>query len=186
MAYTENTDTLRRSFAIEVSNWLKNYGIRVNGFDSNINKFSPQLSKIIKRLSSPISEIKNIDILIILGKSKDFVNISANTIQKLNKKLIIIDPNYVCNHFKKIYKSKYIYVGKSKQLLPTVNLTPDFSYNFKNEVVIVTGASRGLGYEVAKHFLKFGSNLVICSRNYTQIKKAYDKLNQRCLRNDQC
>ena len=116
------------------------------------------------------------NILIILGKSKDFVNISANTIKKLNKKLIIIDPNYFCNHFKKIYKSKYIYVGKAKQLLPTVNLPPDFSYNFKNEVVIVTGASRGLGYEVAKHFLKFGSNLVICSRNYTQIKKAYKKL----------
>ena len=176
LAYTENTDTLRRSFAIEVSNWLKNYGIRVNGFDSNIKKFSPQLSKIIKRLSSPISEIENTDILIILGKSKDFVNISANTIKKLNKKLIIIDPNYFCNHFKKIYKSKYIYVGKAKQLLPTVNLPPDFSYNFKNKVVIVTGASRGLGYEVAKHFLKFGSNLVICSRNYTQIKKAYKKL----------
>ena len=33
-----------------------------------------------------------------------------------------------------------------------------------------------MGYEVAKRFLNLGSNLVICSRNYVQIKKAYEKL----------
>ena len=53
-----------------------------------------------------------------------------------------------------------------------------FDYNLTNQVVLVTGASKGLGYEVAKYFLKFGSNLMICSRNYTEIKKAYEKLSK--------
>ena len=178
LAYTENTDTLRRSFAIEISDWLKNYGIEVSGFDNNIKKFSPKLSKTIKQLSTPIAKIKRIDVLIILRKSKDFLNISPNTIEKLNKKLIIIDPNYFCNHFENIYKNKYLYVGKPKKIITSIYQDPEFKYNFKNQVVIVTGASKGLGYEVAKRFLNFGSNLVICSRNYFQIKDAYVKLNK--------
>ena len=56
-------------------------------------------NKIIKQLSSPTSAINNIDILIILSKSKDILKISPKTLKRLNKKLIIIDPNYFCNHF---------------------------------------------------------------------------------------
>ena len=51
-----------------------------------------------------------------------------------------------------------------------------FDYNLTNQVVLVTGASKGLGYEVAKYFLKFGSNLMICSSNPNNIKKSYIKL----------
>ena len=178
LAYTENTDTLRRSFAIEISNWLKQYGIKVGGFDSNIKKFSSKISNIIQQLPSPTSVISNVDVLIILGKSKEFLKISQNAMQRLNKKLVIIDPNYFCNHFEKIYKNKYIYVGKASASLSDTSSTMKFDYNLKNQVVVVTGASKGLGYEIAKYFLKYGSNLVICSRNYIQIKKAYEKLNK--------
>ena len=178
LAYTENTDTLRRSFAIEISSWLKQYGIKVGGFDSNIKKFSSKINNIIQQLPSPTSLISNVDVLIILGKSKEFLKISQNVMQRLNKKLVIIDPNYFCNHFEKIYKNKYIYVGKASASLPDTSSTMKFDYNLKNQVVVVTGASKGLGYEIAKYFLKFGSNIVICSRNYIQIKKAYKKLNK--------
>ena len=51
-------------------------------------------------------------------------------------------------------------------------------YNLTNQVVLITGASKGLGYEIAKYFLKFGSNLMICSRNDIRIRKAYKKLNK--------
>ena len=50
------------------------------------------------------------------------------------------------------------------------------NYNFINKVVLVTGASQGLGFEVAKSYLINGANLVICSSNIKNIKNAYLKL----------
>lgn len=178
LAYTENTDTLRRSLSIEISNWLKNYNIKVTAFDNNIKKLPLELAKTIDLLPTPTTSINSVDILIILGKSKYFLKISPNKLKKINNKLTIIDPNHFCSNFEKIYKNKYIYVGKNSSSLLTNVPKINFDYNFKNQVVIVTGASKGLGYEVAKYFLKYGSNLVICSRNINEIKKAYEKLNR--------
>ena len=52
----------------------------------------------------------------------------------------------------------------------------NFNYNFENQVVLVTGASKGLGYEISKSFIKSGSNLIICARNLNEIKKTFDRL----------
>ena len=51
-----------------------------------------------------------------------------------------------------------------------------YNYNFNNKVAIITGASRGIGFEIAKSFLKHGSNLVICSSNLKRIKNSFKKL----------
>ena len=125
LAYTENTDTLRRSLSIEISNWLKNYNIKVTAFDNNIKRLPPEFTRTIDLLPTPTTSINSVDILIILGKSKDFLKISPNALKKINKKLIIIDPNHFCGNFEKIYKNKYIYVGKNSSSLltniPTTN-----------------------------------------------------------------
>ncbi len=42
----------------------------------------------------------------------------------------------------------------------------------KNRVAIITGASQGLGLEISKKFASSGMSLMICSRNYEELKKA--------------
>lgn len=47
----------------------------------------------------------------------------------------------------------------------------------KNKTVIITGASTGIGKEIAKYFVAQGSNVVINSSNKENLQKAYEELN---------
>ena len=46
----------------------------------------------------------------------------------------------------------------------------------KNKTVIITGASTGIGKEIAKYFIARGSNVVMNSSNPENLKKAYEEL----------
>ena len=59
-----------------------------------------------------------------------------------------------------------------------LNSIKKINYKFNDKVVLITGASKGLGYEIAKSYLKYGANLVICSSNFKNIKKSYIRLKQ--------
>ena len=71
-------------------------------------------------------------------------------------------------------KRQYISVENTKKILNYQKT--NYDYNFKDKVVLITGASKGLGYQIAKSYLKFGANLMICSSNLNNIKKSYIKL----------
>jgi len=43
--------------------------------------------------------------------------------------------------------------------------------NFIDKNVIITGASRGIGYQLAKKFLKLWANIYIYSQNFNNLKK---------------
>ncbi len=46
----------------------------------------------------------------------------------------------------------------------------------KNKTVIITGASTGIGKEIAKHFIARGSNVVMNSSNQENLEMAYEEL----------
>ena len=71
-------------------------------------------------------------------------------------------------------KKQYISVENTKKI--SNYQKTNYDYNFKDKVALITGASKGLGYQIAKSYLKFGSNLMICSSNPNNIKKSYIKL----------
>jgi short-subunit dehydrogenase len=47
--------------------------------------------------------------------------------------------------------------------------------NKKNEYVLVTGATSGIGYELAKQFAKNGYDLVMVARNHDELKAKADE-----------
>lgn len=50
--------------------------------------------------------------------------------------------------------------------------------DFKDKNVIVTGGSKGLGYEICKHFLQQGANVSLCARNAIDLFEADNSLMQ--------
>ena len=47
---------------------------------------------------------------------------------------------------------------------------------FENKVVLITGASSGIGFDCARTFLNHGANVVLNARNETKLKDAVKKL----------
>lgn len=48
--------------------------------------------------------------------------------------------------------------------------------NLKNKTAVVTGGSKGIGYEIAKTFLQEGANVFICARNEDELINAVKEL----------
>ena len=46
----------------------------------------------------------------------------------------------------------------------------------KNKRVLITGASRGIGEEIAKQFAAEGCKLVLIARNKAKLKKVIDRI----------
>lgn len=50
------------------------------------------------------------------------------------------------------------------------------NYSLKNRVAIITGASQGLGLEIARKFVLSGADLMLCARNASMLKDACAEL----------
>ena len=48
--------------------------------------------------------------------------------------------------------------------------------DFKGKNVMITGATRGIGYALAEEFAKAGANLAVCGTSETALKEAAEKL----------
>jgi NAD(P)-dependent dehydrogenase (short-subunit alcohol dehydrogenase family) len=66
------------------------------------------------------------------------------------------------------------------------NLAPvSISSNLPNPVALVTGASRGLGFEVARGLAKNGFNLILVSKDHARLQSAKEKLHNEFGQEDQ-
>jgi NAD(P)-dependent dehydrogenase (short-subunit alcohol dehydrogenase family) len=46
----------------------------------------------------------------------------------------------------------------------------------KGRCAIITGANQGLGFEIAKHFVAAGANVMLCARNFAKLKECQKEL----------
>lgn len=49
-------------------------------------------------------------------------------------------------------------------------------YDFKGKTILITAASKGIGFELAKQMILYGANVSICSRNLSNLKFAKKKI----------
>ena len=44
-------------------------------------------------------------------------------------------------------------------------------FNFKNKLVLITGSTKGIGFDVAQRFLKYGAKVIITGRKFLNQNK---------------
>jgi short-subunit dehydrogenase len=51
-------------------------------------------------------------------------------------------------------------------------------YRLDDRTAIITGASQGLGFEIAKDYIKAGANIILCARDKELLAKNTEELSK--------
>ena len=93
LTYKPNTNTLRRSNAVETSRWLHEQGAIIKAFDPMINVLPADLAHFIQLQSSIPDALQNADALIIATEWPQFCEADISQWLSNMKKPIIFDPS---------------------------------------------------------------------------------------------
>lgn len=91
LTYKANTDTLRRSTALETCYWLKTQGADVTAYDPKVNALNEELAKIISLKNSWEDALYEADAMILATEWPEFAKITADRLLDIMKKAIIFD-----------------------------------------------------------------------------------------------
>lgn len=113
LTYKIGTDTLRRSFAVDLAQSLHAKGARVTGFDPVIKSIPKRLSKILELKQNVTQTLHDADVVVIAVEWPEFLQCGEDIIH-LMKNRMIIDPNGFMAQLAEHKDVKYMAVGKSK------------------------------------------------------------------------
>jgi UDPglucose 6-dehydrogenase len=92
LTYKEGTDTLRRSWAVELSKWLRQKGSRVQAFDWQVTQLPKPLKNIISLKQQITHALDDCDAVVIATDHRGIQQITSADFKRLSHP-VIIDPN---------------------------------------------------------------------------------------------
>lgn len=112
LTYKAGTDTLRRSFSVELCKWLHDEGATVTAFDPAIHELPPELMNTLSLSSGIVHAVKNADCLIIATEWPVFQEIPMENLMHMRTK-ILIDPNgFLERNLGTAQNIRYLSVGR--------------------------------------------------------------------------
>lgn len=116
LTYKPGTNTLRRSLAIELGNWLIESGVLLNVHDPMLEGLPQEWLGRVNWCSSPLDVFRNASALVVTLQCAEYLSISTADIEsKIEKKILFIDPNRYLNKLKDSKKVDYVAVGFSSE-----------------------------------------------------------------------
>jgi UDPglucose 6-dehydrogenase len=113
LTYTPNTDTLRRSAAVELSRQLLAGGAKVIAFDPVVKSLPPELNQILLSKDA-VDTLHNVDAAVICTEWPQFRQADWARIIPQMRGRIIIDPNrFLENELKNIAGVEHLSVGRA-------------------------------------------------------------------------
>ncbi len=113
LTYKPNTDTLRRSLAVELGEWIFENGGIVLAYDPKVNQLPGGLSERFQLCGTAESAIEGADCVVVTTEWPEFKELSDATLVLLRSKTVI-DPNgFLKKCLEPRNPKKYIIVGKN-------------------------------------------------------------------------
>ncbi len=97
LTYKENSNVLRRSLALEISEKLLKHNVKLNAYDPLIKKLPNKIATKIKLYDKPIDTLIDSNIVIIFTNSNHIRNLKNKNFKKIFKKIYIYDQNNFLN-----------------------------------------------------------------------------------------
>ncbi|HLB41351.1 MAG TPA: nucleotide sugar dehydrogenase [Gammaproteobacteria bacterium] len=112
LTYKAGTDTLRRSMAIEICEWLYQQGSQVRAYDPVIHQLPEQYAQFIQLTSSVKEAIQAADAVIISTAWSEFCGLSVEDLVSHLKQPYVLDPSgFIAKNIQYDTRIKYFSVG---------------------------------------------------------------------------
>jgi UDPglucose 6-dehydrogenase len=93
LTYKPGTDTLRRSLAVELCDWLVNEGAAVRVHDPMAKDLPQRWAGIVTRLPDPLEAAAGADALVIATAWPEYRSVSADQLSARSGELLVLDAN---------------------------------------------------------------------------------------------
>ena len=111
LTYKVGTDTLRRSIAVELCNWLVEQGVKVCVHDPVVKELPQKWAVKVARSDDPVDALKGAQALVISTEWPQYKEISADAIANTAPGLVILDANRFLCSLAEDARMKYVAVG---------------------------------------------------------------------------
>lgn len=111
LTYKPGTDTLRRSLAVELCNWLLDQGAVLKVHDPAVKDLPESWSDCVQRTTEPLEALDGASTLVVATEWPQYKQISPEQFSGLSTELVILDANRFVSHLMGIENVRYIAVG---------------------------------------------------------------------------
>lgn len=111
LTYKPGTDTLRRSLAVELCNWLIDQGAKVRVHDPVVKELPPEWNGLVQRFDAALGALEGAQVLLVGTEWPEYKEISKDCVAGAAPGLVVLDPNRFLSSLGTAAALRYVAVG---------------------------------------------------------------------------
>lgn len=111
LTYKPGTDTLRRSLAVELCNWLIEQGANVRVHDPAVKELPPAWNGLVQRFDDALAALEGAQVLLVGTEWPEYREISKDLVAGTALGLVVLDPNRFLSSLGIAAALRYVAVG---------------------------------------------------------------------------
>jgi UDPglucose 6-dehydrogenase len=111
LTYKPGTDTLRRSLAVDLCDWLTGQGVEVCVHDPVVKQLPQEWTGKVARLDDPVAALKGAHALVISTEWPQYKDIASDTVANAAPGMVVLDANRFLSGFAMNSRLRYVAVG---------------------------------------------------------------------------